>query len=176
MMLNYLSLYGETLDIPVRLGSRAFTGSLPEKEKKTMLTRMFRLAAAAALFVVAVAVFTLSAQDKKAPDFTIGKKGEVHLNVTVRAGGTLLKPGMYQIQHELEGTDHVVVFKEMDMPAGYRHGNTPVAEQASARMKCNIEAVDKKVRNNTITLRTNAAGEKEIADVQIAGEGFKHLF
>jgi hypothetical protein len=141
-----------------------------------MMTKMFRITAAAALFLLAVAVFNVSAQDKKAPDFTIGKKGEVHFNVPVRAGSTLLKPAMYQIQHQLEGTDHVVVFKEMEMPGGYRHGNTPVAEQASARIKCNVEAVDKKVRNNTMTLRTNAAGEKEIADVQIAGEAFKHLF
>jgi len=64
----------------------------------------------------------------------------------------------------------------MEMPASYRHGNTPVADATSARIKCRVEPVDKKVRNTAITLRTNAGGEKEIAEVQVAGEAFKHLF
>jgi hypothetical protein len=29
--------------------------------------------------------------------------------------------------------------------------------------------------NTKITLRTNAAGEKEVAEIQVAGERFKHL-
>lgn len=141
-----------------------------------MITKMLKITAAAAAFVFVFAVLTVAAQDKKAPDFTIGKKGEIHFNVPVKAGGTLLQPGMYQLQHQVEGTDHVVVFKVMEMPAGYRHGNTPTAEQASARVKCKIEPVDKKVSKTAITLRTNTAGEKEIAEVQVAGESFKHLF
>ena len=31
------------------------------------------------------------------------------------------------------------------------------------------------MNNTKITLRTNAAGEKEIAEVQVAGEAYKHL-
>jgi hypothetical protein len=139
------------------------------------ITKMIRITAATALFVLACG-FNASAQDKKAPDFTIGKKGEVHFNVPVKAGSIALQPGMYQVQHFMEGTDHFVGFKEMEMPAGYRHGNTPVAKEAMARIKCKVETVAKKVSNTTITLRTNAAGEKEIADVQVAGEAFKHLF
>ena len=138
------------------------------------IAKMIRITAAAALFVLAVG-FNASAQDKKAADFTIGKKGEVHFNVPVKAGSTVLTPGMYQVQHSVEGTDHFVAFKEMEMPAGYRHSNTPVAKEATARIKCKVEPAAK-VSNTKITLRTNAAGEKEIADVQVAGEAFKHLF
>jgi hypothetical protein len=98
-----------------------------------------------------------------------------HFNVPVKAGGTLLQPGMYQIQHASEGSSHVVTFKQMEMPAGYRHNNTPVSKETSTRVICKVEPVDKKVSNTKITLRTNAACEKEIAEVQVAGEGFKHL-
>jgi len=115
-----------------------------------------------------------SAEDKKT-DFTIGKKGEVHFNVPVRAGGTLLKPGMYQVQHAVEGNDHIIAFKAVSMPAGYRHGNTQVDKDVAARVKCTVEPVAQKTRNTKITLRINSAGEKEVADVQIAGEAFKHL-
>ena len=73
-----------------------------------------------------------------------------------------------------KGGDHIIVFKEMAMPAGYKMGNTPVGKEV-ARIKCKVEPVTKKVSNTKITLRTNAAGEKEIAEVQVAGEAFKHL-
>jgi hypothetical protein len=81
---------------------------------------------------------------------------------------------MYQVQHVTEGSDHMIIFKEMEMPAGYKMGNTPVGKEV-ARIKCKVEPVTKKVSNTRITLRTNAAGEKEIAEVQVAGEAFKHL-
>ena len=74
----------------------------------------------------------------------------------------------------MEGSDHVVIFKEVGMQAGYKHGNTPVGKEV-ARVNCKVEPVTKSVNNTKITLRTNAAGEKEVAEVQVAGEKFKHL-
>ena len=103
-----------------------------------------------------------------------GKKGEAHFATQVKAGDAVLKPGMYQAQHVVEGSDHVIIFKEMNMPAGYKMGNTPVGKEV-ARIKCKVEPVAKKAPNTRITLRTNAAGEKEIAEAQVAGEAFKHL-
>lgn len=133
------------------------------------------------LAVAALSVFAL-AQDHQGMQHSkttkgeviIGKKGEVHFTTQVKAGDAVLKPGMYQVQHVTEGDDHVIIFKEMSMPAGYRHGNTPTGKEV-ARIKCKIEPTAKKVNNTQVTLRTNAAGEKEIAEVQVAGEAFKHL-
>lgn len=104
----------------------------------------------------------------------ISKKGEMHFSTQVKAGDAVLKPGMYQVQHVMEGRDHVIVFKEVGMQAGYKMGNTPVGKEV-ARIKRKVEPVTKAVNNTKITLRTNAAGEKEIAEVQVAGEKFKHL-
>jgi hypothetical protein len=131
---------------------------------------------AAIVLVMGSGLAAVSAQERKGtPDFTLGKKGEIHLNVKVRAGSVVLEPGMYQLQHAMEGTKHFVSFKAVQMPAGYRHGNTRVASEASARIECRVEPVEKKVSRTTITLRTNGAGEKEIAEVLIAGESFKHV-
>jgi hypothetical protein len=139
-------------------------------------TKTLRIIAVVALLVSAIAVSNLaaSAADDKTKDFTIGKKGVIHFNVPVRAGDTLLQPGMYQLQHTVEGNDHVVIFKSVAMPAGYRHGNTPVSNDVTARIKCKVVAAEK-VNRTQITLRTNAAGEKEIVEVQVAGEAFRHL-
>jgi hypothetical protein len=138
-------------------------------------TKTIRMIVVGALVVSAIGFVSLAASARDGKEFTIGKKGEIHFNVPVRAGDTLLQPGMYQLQHTVEGNDHVVIFKAMEMPAGYRHSNTPVAKDVSARIKCKVVAAEK-VNKTNITLRTNAAGEKEIAEVQVAGEAFKHLF
>src|SRR5262245_56267074 len=140
---------------------------------KTIKT--IRIIVALAALVTAVALFNVAAfAADQNRDFTIGKKGEIHFNVPVKAGKTLLQPGMYQLQHVIEGNDHVVIFKGVAMPAGYRHGNTAVSNDVAASIKCQVVAAEK-VNKTKITLRTNAAGEKEIAEVQVAGEAFKHL-
>ena len=135
-------------------------------------------------FAVATVVFlglafgfantSVTAQDKKA-DVTIGKKGEVHFNVPVKAGGTLLQPGMYQLQHAVEGGKHFITFKGVGMPAGYRHGNTPVDKKTAARIDCKVEPLEKKAGKTAVSLRANSLGEKEVAEVRIAGEAFKHV-
>jgi hypothetical protein len=159
-----------------------------EKIMDRNIIKTIRIIARLALLVLAVGAFGLpgSAQNgqgqrvkagqkgKPAEDFTIGKKGEVHFNTQVKAGAVVLKPGMYQVQHTVEGSEHVVIFKEVDMQAGYRMGNTPVGKEV-ARIKCKVEPVTRKANKTKITLRTNTAGEKEIAEVQVAGEAFKHL-
>jgi co-chaperonin GroES (HSP10) len=145
--------------------------------KRIITTISFLVLAAAVLSLPALAQDHKDHQQKAAGGDVIignGKKGEVHFATQVKAGDAVLKPGMYQVQHVVEGNDHVIIFKEMDMPAGYKMGNTPVGKEV-ARIKCKIEPVAKKVGNTRITLRTNAAGEKEIAEVQVAGEAFKHL-
>jgi hypothetical protein len=129
----------------------------------------------AAIAFVALFIGTLGAQAQSGKEFEIGKKGQVHFYIPLKVGRVVLQPGMYQVQHSMEGGDHILGFKEVEMPAGYRHGNTQVAKEAAARIKCKVEPVAKKADKTIINLRTNNLGEKEIADVQVAGEAFKHL-
>jgi hypothetical protein len=139
-----------------------------------MTTRTFIATVAA----VVTGFLTIGATAPAAAQETLAasKKGQIHLTVNVKAGSVVLEPGMYQITHAVEGSEHFVTFNEMNMPAGYRHSNTPVAKDASARIACKVEPLDKKAGKTTVTLRTNASGGKEVAEVQIAGEPFKHVF
>jgi hypothetical protein len=143
-----------------------------------MRTLHFRSVVAATTVVLGLGLgFAHSAalaQDKNA-DVTIGKKGEVHFNVAVKAGATLLQPGMYLLQHGVESGQHFITFKEVQMPAGYRHSNTRVNKEAAARIPCKVEPLEKRAGKTAVSLRTNPAGEKEVADIQIAGEAFKHV-
>ena len=141
---------------------------------KNVMTRTIALLA----MTIALLTLTVVAQDHQAhhqkEEVISGKKGQIHFTQNVKVGTSVLKAGMYQVQHMMEGSEHVVIFKEVSMQAGYKHGNTPVGKEV-ARTKYKVEPVAKSVNNTKITLRTNAAGEKEVAEVQVAGEKFKHL-
>ena len=154
-----------------------------KQNKGNKVTATVKTLAAGALLTLAAGMLSLPilAQDHQGMhpqtakgEVIIGKKGAVHFTAQVKAGDAVLKPGMYEVQHVMEGSDHVIVFKEVGMQAGYKMGNTPVGKEV-ARLKCNVEPVTKAVSNTKITLRTNAVGEKEVAEVQVAGEKFKHL-
>jgi hypothetical protein len=106
---------------------------------------------------------------------TVGKKGMVNFSSSVRVGDRLLEPGMYHVQHVTEGTDHVFVFKPVTMPAGYREYSM-VEGREVVRLKCRVEPVSKAVNNTKITLGRNAAGERTIEEIQVAGEKVKHIF
>lgn len=135
-----------------------------------MLKKMF--IACVSLFVLSAFAFSTSAQEQV---LKAGKKGEIHFRSSVRVGEVLLKPGMYQIQHAAEGENHVIVFKEVAMVAGYKMGVTSVGKEV-ARVNCKVEPTNKSLSNTKIYLRTNASGEKEIEKVQVAGEKVFHIF
>ncbi|MBI2815506.1 MAG: hypothetical protein HYX72_01055 [Acidobacteria bacterium] len=140
-----------------------------------------KLTSAITLLALAAGVFTASARDHK--EFMTGRTGEVHFRTPVKVGDAVLKPGMYQVQHVLDGgedivhvNDHAIVFTQVRAPGGYRRSNNPMAKKPAVSIKCLLQPAAEKLRNTKVALRTNAAGEKELAELQIAGEPFKHLF
>lgn len=139
---------------------------------------------AVTLLTLAAGVMSASAQDtQKAPDFTVGRKGEVHFYVPVKVGSTILQPGTYEVEHILDGSDgivsvhdHAIIFRKMGIFSRYRHSNKLLFMEPTASLKCKLGEAATSIPKTTVMLRTNAAGEKEIAELQIAGEAFKHVF
>lgn len=133
------------------------------------------------LFIVST-VFLLTMGSSSLPLFAqqeqairVGKKGDFHLNAPVRVGDTVLKAGMYQVQHVAEGGDDVILFREIIM--GYRSnmGNQRLGKEV-ARVKCRVEPTASEWKNTKLILRANATNGKEAAEVQIKGEKVKHMF
>ncbi|MBI1762717.1 MAG: hypothetical protein HYR56_14880 [Acidobacteria bacterium] len=107
-------------------------------------------------------------------EMVIGKKGILNFTSSFHAGDTVLKSGTYQVQHVEEGSDHhIIVLKEVPSGQGFRGGNTMAGKEA-ARLHCKFEPSEKKWSNTTVMLRTNDKGEKEIAEIHVAGEKFVH--
>ena len=124
--------------------------------------------------VIALAAFS-QAFAQHHDHLTVGNKGMVKFSEKVRVGDRLLEPGMYHVQHIVEGTDHVFVFKPVTMPAGYREYSM-VEGAEIVRVKCRVEPVSKSVNNTKVIFGRNTAGERTIEEIQVAGEKIKHIF
>lgn len=125
--------------------------------------------------VIALGAFSSQVLAQHHDDLLVGKKGMVRFSEKVRVGDRLIEPGMYHVQHLVEGTDHVFVFKPVTMPAGYREYSM-VEGREIVRLKCRVEPVAKSVNNTKVTLGRNTAGERTIEEIQVAGEKVKHIF
>lgn len=121
-----------------------------------------------------LSVGTLGSQilAQKRNDSVVGKAGNLHISSTVRAGDVLLKPGMYEVQHVLEGEDNVIVFTEMKMPGPFEKGRTMhnSIRTEVARVKCRIELVGKKWKDTKLHIVRNNSRQRVVTGVQIAGE------
>lgn len=133
------------------------------------------LLARGALLALLLGAFSipLLAQDKHQGMMRVGKKGEVVFDSPVRVGDQLLKEGTYQIQHEMAGEDHVVVFRKISRSGSGGHISAVGGEVL--RVKCRVEPLGEKAKHGGVRFGTNAAGEKTIEEVHVRGENVKHL-
>lgn len=104
----------------------------------------------------------------------VWKTGMLRLSKSVWAGDVRLKSGMYHVRHLVDGNRHVMVFRAVALPAGYKEFSMFEGKEV-ARLECSVEPATKRVRNTKIRLAKNAAGDLVIQEIQIAGENVKHI-
>jgi hypothetical protein len=139
------------------------------------MKRQIKFVATVITLLIAMGTFSSQVLAQHHDHLTVGKKGMVRLSSKVRVGDRLLEPGMYHVQHVVEGTDHVFVFKPVTMPAGYKEYSM-VEGSEIVRLQCRVEPVAKAVSNTKIVFGQNSAGERTIEEIQVAGEKVKHIF
>lgn len=106
----------------------------------------------------------------------VGKKGEIMFDQETKVGDVTLKPGHYQLQHRVEGSDHLVHFTEFKgMHGGYPKGTGPTGIAHPGEVKCKLEPLQAKASQTRVTLNT-ANGERRITRIEIAGENVAHVF
>ena len=102
------------------------------------------------------------------------KTGMLRLDEPVWVGNVRLKDRMYHVTHVIEGDKHLLVFKSVTLRAGYQEGFMWEGDEV-VRVECRVEPVTKSVSNTKVLFGKNAAGERVIEEIQIAGEKVKHL-
>ena len=123
------------------------------------------------LFIALTGVLSPPTFAQQTETIKVFKNGRFYLGKQVRVSDKTLKAGLYQVQHFMDGKDHIIVFKEVKW--GYRHFQELGDEVA--RIKCRVEPVNKKVGDTKIMIVSNSAGEREASEVWIKGEKFKHI-
>lgn len=102
------------------------------------------------------------------------KTGMLRLSNPAWAGTVRLKDRMHHVKHVVDGDKHLLVFKSVTLRAGYQEGLMWEGEEV-VRVECRVEPVEKSTSNTKIQFGRNAAGERVIQEIQIAGEKVKHV-
>ena len=135
------------------------------------VTVRFIVASIVLAFSLSIFGSTLSAQQKSV--LIADKGGKFHIGSSVLVGNSLLKAGMYKVQHVVEGTDHLLVFRVIRMNPYKGMGNEYLGEEV-ARVRCTTEPAGKKWKHTKLLLIRNASGQKVVEEIQISGESVVH--
>jgi hypothetical protein len=112
---------------------------------------------AALLVVGAVALF--AANDSMSG---VALKQEITFTAPTVVGGTLLPTGDYKVMHEMQGTEHVMIFKQM-------------GGKAEAKAKCNLVPLGEKSKTTEQRYNENAKNQHILTEMTFRGDTSKHV-
>jgi hypothetical protein len=114
---------------------------------------------------VAIVLLILTAAAVAANQSGIADKRQVTFYDPVRIGETLLPAGEYTVLHQMQGTDHLMVFTQVGKK-----------KPAEVKAKCTLVPLDKPAPNSELGFRTNAANEKLLTRMVFKGDRAAHQF
>ncbi len=92
----------------------------------------------------------------------VALKQTINLTMPTVVGGTLLPQGEYKINHEMQGTEHIMIF-------------TKVGGKAGAKAKCNLVPLNGKAKTTEFRYSENAKNERVLTEMQFQGDTSKHM-
>lgn len=105
----------------------------------------------------------------------VGKKGEVKFSQDTQVGDLTLKAGNYQMQHRVEGSDHMIHFTELKGGDNPYYPSGPTDKAHLGEVKCRLEAMSAKAKETRVTVSTEG-GVRRITRIEIQGENVAHVF
>jgi len=89
----------------------------------------------------------------------------VNFSEKVRVADTLLPQGNYEIRHVMEGTDHIMVFRQLG-----------TKKPVEVRAKCTLVPLSVKATDDQKMYILNAANERVLHELVFKGDLAKHVF
>jgi len=112
----------------------------------------------AALVVVGTATIIMA----KDNPMGVAPKQEITFTAPTVVGGMLLPAGEYKVLHEMNGSEHIMVFKQVD-------------GKAEVKAKCSLVPMDGKVKSTELRYTENAKNERVLVEMQFRGDTAKHV-
>lgn len=115
--------------------------------------------------LVLLCVFVLGAVAAAENQMGIADQYRVNFSEKVRVADTLLPKGDYEIRHVMEGSDHIMVFRQLG-------SKKPV----EVRAKCTLVPLGAKANKDEKVYTLNAANERVLHELVFKGDRAKHVF
>ena len=125
---------------------------------------------AVALFA-AMAVGPAFAQQD--PTLTTGKQDYLTLKTGTKFGDTVLKPGIYLVQHEMSGGRHVLTFWQMGDPSLALQYSDRAFVGEPVSVPCQLETLPARVKHTGVTTSDDNKLAR-VVKVEIKGENVVH--
>lgn len=119
--------------------------------------RMFVILITAVM--VLSAATTLGAKDNP---MGVAPKQQISFTAPTLVGGSLLPAGDYTVLHEMQGTEHIMIFKQ-------------VSGKAEVKAKCNLVPLTEKAKTTEQRYSENAQNQRVLIEMTFRGDTAKHV-
>ena len=120
--------------------------------------RMFVILVAAILALGAATLLTATDNSMAG----VALKQEITFTAPTLVGGSLLPAGDYKVMHEMLGTEHVMIFKQ-------------IGGKAEAKAKCNLVPLTEKSKTTEQRYTENAKNQRLLVEMTFRGDTSKHV-
>jgi hypothetical protein len=115
--------------------------------------------------LIVMCVFILGAVSAAENKLAVADTYQVKFYENVRVADTLLPKGNYEIRHVMEGSNHIMVFRQLG-----------AKKPAELRAKCTLVPLSAKATESQTIYVLNAANERVLQGLVFKGEDAKHVF
>src|SRR5271166_4024433 len=115
--------------------------------------------------LILLCVFVLGAVSAADNQLGIRDNYQVNFSEKVRVADTLLPAGNYEIRHVMEGSDHIMVFRQLG-----------TKKPVEVRAKCTLVPLGAKAYRDEKGYVLNAANERVLHELIFKGDYSKHVF
>jgi hypothetical protein len=124
--------------------------------------RIMKIMTLVALCVLCASVLLTAGENKMG----VADSRQLKFETPMRIGTTLLPAGDYKVLHTMEGTEHIMVFKQL-------HAKENPLE---IRVKCSLVPLAAKADQTQQIFVINAAKERVLHELVFRGDTAKHVF
>jgi len=115
--------------------------------------------------MMTIALIFCTAALVQATDSSLGvaNKQTIIFSSPTLVGGTLLPAGQYQVLHQMNGTEHIMLFKGI------------AGTKGEAKAKCNLVTLAEKATKTEQRYTENAKNEHVLQEMTFRGDSAKHV-
>src|ERR1700693_1133248 len=115
--------------------------------------------------VIVMCIFILGAVSAAKNKLAVANTYQVNFSENVRVADTLLPKGDYEIRHVMEGSNHIMVFRQLG-----------TKKPAEVRAKCTLVPLSAKASESQTFYVLDAANQRVLQELVFKGEDARHVF